>query len=473
MAGSTSTHVESVPDDIVTQPNGVKDSIAAKVLPPSFYRSRLSHAALRRRQDGIRALLPLESRPGVISLLAGKPNSETFPITSMKFNIRDPVSPNDEVPIQLTDEELHIGLQYTFTNGLPALREWIIGLQERLHGRHKGEGWNVTIGAGSQDMIFKGVNALLNPGDAVLVETPVYAGTLTILQNLDAEMIEVETDGHGVCSQSMREILQNWPSSKPKPKLFYTVPYGSNPTGSTATLERRLEVLALSREHDFFILEDDPYYNLYFGPTDRPPSYFALERNEPEIGRVLRFDSLSKIMSSGLRVGFASGPEPILKVMDLHSMAVNLQGSSFSQMIALKVLSTWGYDGFTAHAARVADFYRAKRDVFEVAMQRHLAGLAEWVTPEAGMFFWFKILLNEPGSGGVAGEAEGDSDYVIRTTALERGVLALPGAVFYPNPRKTAYVRASFSLLPEFQVDEALRRLREVVIEARQATKQL
>ena len=50
---------------------------------------------------------------------------------------------------------LHIGLQYTFTNGLPALREWIIGLQERLHGRRKGEGWTVTIGAGSQDMIFK------------------------------------------------------------------------------------------------------------------------------------------------------------------------------------------------------------------------------------------------------------------------------------------------------------------------------
>ena len=69
-------------------------------------------------------------------------------------------------------------------------------------------------------------------------------------------------------------------------------------------------------------------------------------------------------------------------------MTVNLQGSSFSQMIALKVLSTWGYDGFVAHAARVADFYCAKRDVFEAAMQRHLAGLAEWTTPEAGMFFW-------------------------------------------------------------------------------------
>ena len=84
----------------------------------------------------------------------------------------------------------------------------------------------------------------------------------------------------------------------------------------------------------------------------------------------------------------------------------------------------------------------------------------------------FRILLNEPGSESKAGEAEGDSDYIIRTAAVERGVLALPGAVFYPNPRKTPYARASFSLLPESQVDEALRRLREVILEARQTTKQ-
>ena len=73
----------------------------------------------------------------------------------MQFNIRDPGSSGGDVSMQLTDQELHIGMQYTFTNGLPALREWIIGLQEHFHSRHKGEGWTVTIGAGSQDMIFK------------------------------------------------------------------------------------------------------------------------------------------------------------------------------------------------------------------------------------------------------------------------------------------------------------------------------
>jgi tryptophan aminotransferase len=62
---------------------------------------------------------------------------------------------------------------------------------------------------------------------------------------------------------------------------------------------------------------------------------------------------------------------------------------------------------------------------------------------------------------------EGDSEEVIRTRALEKGVLALPGTVFLPNGGKTGYVRAAFSLLSEGDVDEAVRRLRETVIEAR------
>ncbi|KAH9928352.1 pyridoxal phosphate-dependent transferase [Fomitopsis serialis] len=394
----------------------------------------------------------------------GETNSETFPITSMQFNIRDPLQPpNGEATMRLIEEELSVGSSTPLATAcLPAGVDF--GLQEHLHGRRKGEGWTVTIGAGSQDMIYKGVNALMNPGDVVLVEAPVYAGVLTIFHELNAEILEVNTDGNGVCSHRMREILRIGRHQTETEAVLHG-PVRLNPTGSTTTSERRLEVLALSREHDFFILEDDPYCSLYFGPSNRPPFYFALERDQPEVGRVLRFDSLSKTISAGLRVGFASGPEPILRVMDLHSAAVNMQPPTFSQVIALKILSAWGYNGFTAHTAQ---FYREKRDVFEAAMQRHLAGLAEWTPPEAGMFFWFKLLLNEPGSGE---EAEGDSEYIIRTTAVERGVLALPGATFYPNPRKTPFVRASFSLLPENQVDEALRRLREVVLEVRKANK--
>jgi len=157
------------------------------------------------------------------------------------------------VALSLTGDELALGLQYGATSGMESLHNWLYGLQEVSHGRKK-DGWRLNIGTGSQDLIYKAVNAILNDGDPVLVESPVYAGVLPMFHALHCEQIEVETDAHGISSQSLRSILQHWPSRKQKPKCLYTVPYGCNPTGMTATVERRKEVLALAREYNFLIL---------------------------------------------------------------------------------------------------------------------------------------------------------------------------------------------------------------------------
>ena len=171
---------------------------------------------------------------------------------------------------------------------------------------------------------------------------------------------------------------------------------------------------------------------------------------------------------------FLANPEEGLRCP--QTATANLQPSSFSQAVIFTLPRSWGRQGFLVHTHRVAEFYRAKRDVFEAAMRRHLHGIGEWNTPEAGMFFWkvsrthilctwlwlmpvirFRLLLGE----------EGDSTSIIQTKAFEGGVLALPGAVFFPNGGRTAYVRASFSLLEEDEVNEALSRLRVVLLKQR------
>lgn len=95
-------------------------------------------------------------------------------------------------------------------------------------------------------------------------------------------------------------------------------------------------------------------------------------------------------------------------------------------------------------------------------MEKHLTGLAEWSIPEAGMFVWFKLLLPP-----ARGSDEGDSEDLIVRRALKEKVLALPGTSFFTNGRTSAYVRASFSVLPEEHFDEAMRRLAAVVKEVR------
>ena len=117
-------------------------------------------------------------------------------------------------------------------------------------------------------------------------------------------------------------------------------------------------------------------------------------------------------------------------------------------------------------------------------MKRHLSGLAEWSSPEAGMFFWWLFLLKVASQDNTdilllfgprfklllssSSTEDGDSEAVIKTKAFEKGVLALPGTVFSPNGVKTAYVRASFNLLEEKDVDKAIQRLRDAILDARE-----
>ena len=103
----------------------------------------------------VQSLMPLEKTPGIISMLAGKPNASTFPFTSIQLTARSPVDPTKEEILTLGPKELETALQYGPTAGIPSLLEWIWGLQEFSHGRKPDEGWKPSVGAGSQDVIYK------------------------------------------------------------------------------------------------------------------------------------------------------------------------------------------------------------------------------------------------------------------------------------------------------------------------------
>jgi tryptophan aminotransferase len=103
-----------------------------------------------------------------------------------------------------------------------------------------------------------------------------YRAVIPMFKGLDCDCINIPTDGEGIQSNILRQTLESWPATKPKPKILYTIPvqphsfilpthvtdfhfwqYGCNPTGMTTSLERRREVLLLAEEHDFLILEGE------------------------------------------------------------------------------------------------------------------------------------------------------------------------------------------------------------------------
>lgn len=165
------------------------------VLPPEYYSRFLSHAAQTYRANPsrpvhsvshcpdslmhvlVRGLFPLELVPGVISLLAGKPNPSVFPLAGLTLSAREPGAPVDAPLATLPLETGHLaeGLQYGAVAGWQPFLDWVTELQRREHGRDLKEGWGLTSGLGSNDLIYKAIHAIVNPGEPVLIESPTFA----------------------------------------------------------------------------------------------------------------------------------------------------------------------------------------------------------------------------------------------------------------------------------------------------------
>ncbi|KAG0338505.1 hypothetical protein BG000_003850 [Podila horticola] len=406
------------------------------------YQHFLSESSKARKPSAIRRLIPLTKIPGMISLGAGAPNPDLFPFEGISISLKGGET------LDIDAKVLSDSLTYGPSDGIPQLNQWLRDLQTLQHEPPREFG--LTIGTGSQDLVTKGLQLLISPGDNVLFESPGYVGVIAFLRHQPCNLVDVELDAHGVIPSKLREQLDNWPTDKRKPKVLYTVPVGGNPTGVSQTLGRKKEIYRIAQDHNLLILEDDPYFYLQYG--DKIPSYLSMDVD----GRVLRFDSFSKILSSGLRVGWATGPPALINVMNLVTQTSNLQPSSVAQAITYTLVQSWGHDRFYEHTRKVASFYKEKCQQFCKYAAKHLTGLAEWVEPDAGMFVWFYLKGIE------------DSFDLILTKAVEKKVLLVPGIEFYCHPKENGpsqFVRASFSNVSEAEMDQGLERLASLLRE--------
>ncbi|XP_077984374.1 kynurenine/alpha-aminoadipate aminotransferase, mitochondrial-like [Glandiceps talaboti] len=422
------------------------------------YTRFLNPVSLARVPSPIRVLTDLLQKgpPTMISLASGMPNVEKFPFKEATFTLRDGNS------VTIDESVMKKALQYSATPGLPDLLEWLKKIQIEEHNpptlncREENGQMDLIVTTGSQDGLCKAFEMLVTPSDNVLMETPTYPGTLAIVKPLGCNIIDVETDADGLKPDHLTQILSRWsPDDAFKtreeapdiPRVLYLIPNGGNPTGTGVSIPRRQEIYEIARKYNLLIIEDDPYYYLQFNKP-RPPSFLSLDVD----GRVLRSDSFSKILSSGLRLGFMTGPKLLMDRLKLHVQASVLHTSSLTQTLAIKLLDDWGMDGFKQHVDGVSEFYLERRNLLLASAEKHLTGLAEWNVPTGGMFLWIKLLGIE------------DTYQLIMKKAIEKEVLFVPGRDFLSdNTQKSSYIRAAYSLSTPEQMDEGMRRLAELI----------
>ncbi|XP_042240783.1 kynurenine/alpha-aminoadipate aminotransferase, mitochondrial-like isoform X2 [Homarus americanus] len=314
------------------------------------YSRFLNDIGKRSEGSSIRKLYDMEMND-MISLGAGKPNPATFPLLSGSLKM-----PGEE-QLTLTPALLNFALQYSKTDGYPPLVEKLKSLTLRLHNPPRWQDTRLIVTSGSQNGVHAALSLMMNVGDYVIIEEPNYCGTISIFQQFLPKWLPVAVDNLGMRPDALRALLSRWRpedvchTTTAVPKILYTVPIGSNPNGAVVSEARRREIYAIASDYNIIILEDDPYYFLNYTDDEAlPASYLSMDTD----GRVLRFDSFSKTIGGGLRVGYVTGPEPLVRKILYHLHVSIMHTSGLSQVVINELLERWGEDEFISRTLLLA-----------------------------------------------------------------------------------------------------------------------
>lgn len=379
------------------------------------------------RASEVRALFAVASRPEVVSLAGGMPFVSALP-QDLVINAMD----------QVMIKQGPTALQYGSGQGVPALREQILEVMALEGIRANAD--DVVVTTGSQHALELVSKLFLDPGDVVISEGPSYVTAMVIFRSYQADVDHVPMDEHGMIPEALRAHIARLKAAGRTIKLLYTIPSFHNPAGVTLSWQRRLEILAIAKEHDILVLEDNPYGLLYF---DQPAP--DAMRSVEEDG-VIYLGTFSKTLAPGFRTGWALAPHGIREKLVLANEAAVLSPSSFSQLVISEYLATADWKG---QINTFRGVYRERKDAMLQALGEYLPQL-EWTNPNGGFYVW--LTLPEPL----------DSKAML-PRAVKELVAYTPGTAFYGDGNGRQNIRLSFCYPTPEQIRLGIRRLSTVI----------
>jgi 2-aminoadipate transaminase len=360
----------------------------------------------------------MASEPAPISFARGAPSLDIVDVEGLRA-AADRAFAND--PAGTT--------AYGTSIGYPPLRAWIAE-------RHGVAPEQVIVTNGSMQADAFLFEALVEESDVVVVEKPTYDRTLLSLRSRGADLRPVDLHEDGVDVAGVERLIAEGAT----PRLAHLIPNFQNPAGTTLSLKKRHQLVALAAEHGITIFEDDPYVELRFS-GEHLPTMLSLD----EADCVVYASSFSKTVCPGIRVGYLVGPEKL--IARIAKLATNTYISP--NMVAQAIVNEFCREGALERSiATVKQALGERAERLCAGLRRELPE-ARFVAPQGGYFLWVEL-------------PEGSDGEALFRAAAERGVAIVKGTDFLLEGGENAF-RLAYSGVTVEQIDEGVMRLAEAV----------
>ena len=390
---------------------------------------KFSDRVLTLKPSAIREIFKYAADPSYISLSAGNPAPEAFPSKQLAA-----------ISAKLMEEEPILALQYSTTEGYPPLLRHLKAYMKSS--RNIGtEDDGVLVTSGAQQIMDLFTKSILNEGETVICEAPSFIGSLNDFRSYKAKLVGIPMDTDGMNMEALEKALE----TEKNVKFIYTIPNFQNPSGITMSLEKRHRLYELAKAHDVMILEDNPYGDLYY-EGEPLPSIKSFDTD----GIVIYAGSFSKVISPGMRVGYAIGPKPVLAKMTVCKQGQDVHTNIWSQVLCYRFMTEYDFD---AHLAGLRKIYTKKRALLLDLMEKHLAPYITWDPFNGGLFAWCHL-------------PKGVDMMEFVQQALEKKVCVVPGTAFLTDENEPCDAfRINFSTPTDEQLTKGITLLGETIRE--------
>ncbi|MCX7615105.1 MAG: PLP-dependent aminotransferase family protein [Clostridiales bacterium] len=379
------------------------------------------------KPSAIREIFKVLENPEVISFAGGNPDPETFPAKEMS-----------KIAERLFETNAAGALQYGITEGFMPLRELTAKrLKEKYQVGTSDD--SLIITSGGQQAIELFTKVMVNEGDVIFCENPSFIGALNAFRSYNVKLVGIDSDEGGMKMDALEHSLK----TEKNVKFIYIIPTFQNPSGRTMNLERRKTMLALASKYNVMILEDNPYFELRYSGEYVPP----IKSLDTE-GLVLYAGSYSKILSPGIRMGFAIGPKQVIDKMVVAKQVSDVHTNQFFSMLVAEYLKNCDLD---KHIEEIRNLYRSKRDLMLSELDQNFDKRVSYTRPDGGIFLWCQL---PAGSDGVA----------LCKLFSDKKVAAVPGSTFMVDDRAVCpAIRLNYSMPSKEQIIKGVKLMSEAL----------